>query len=124
MSWPHFTDEELFSPDTGTHKMDDTFMWRVENLRVAMNRSFVVTSGYRTPEHNEKVSHTGRTGPHTTGRAIDISVSGWGADVYKLVKLSIAQGFTGIGLNIKGEQWGRFVHLDDLEDPRPRIWTY
>jgi uncharacterized protein YcbK (DUF882 family) len=104
--------------------MSDIFMVRLEKLRTILGRSFVVTSGYRTPSHNNKVSHTGLTGPHTTGRAIDISVANWYEDVHKLVSVAIKLGFTGIGLNLKGEQSGRFVHLDDLKNNRPRIWTY
>lgn len=124
MPYPHFTDAELNSPDTGTHEMVDSFMWKVEKLRVDMGRSFIVTSGFRTPNHNAKVSHTGIAGPHTTGRAIDISVANWYGDVFKLVELAISIGFTGIGLNLKGEQSGRFIHLDDLTENRNRIWTY
>ena len=124
MPYPHFTDKELSSPDTGMHDMSDIFMVRLEKLRTIMGRSFIVTSGYRTPSHNDKVSHTGLTGPHTTGRAIDISVANWYEDVFTLVAAAMKLGFTGIGLNLKGEQSGRFVHLDDLKDNRPRIWTY
>ena len=124
MPYPHFTDKELSSPDTGSHDMSDIFMVRLEKLRTILGRSFVVTSGYRTPSHNNKVSHTGLTGPHTTGRAIDISVANWYEDVFTLVAAAMKLGFTGIGLNLKGEQSGRFVHLDDLKDNRPRIWTY
>ena len=34
-----------------------------------------ITSAYRCPEHNDKVSSTGLSGPHTTSKACDIHVS-------------------------------------------------
>tara|TARA_R110000824_G_scaffold75670_3_gene191883 strand:- start:495 stop:809 length:315 start_codon:yes stop_codon:yes gene_type:complete len=104
--------------------MDSEFMRKLEQLRVIMDRSFIVTSAYRSPEHNDKVSSTGLTGPHTTGRAIDISMASWYADAYILVAAAMKLGFTGVGVKMNGEQSGRFIHLDDLKDNRPRIWSY
>jgi hypothetical protein len=78
----------------------------------------------RCPEHNAKVSSTGYAGPHTTGRAIDIGVSHGRA--LELVRMALTSGFTGIGINQKGN--ARFIHLDDIPDgegqPRPTIWSY
>ena len=34
-----------------------------------------LTSFYRCPSHNDSVSSTGPTGPHTTGKSVDIHVS-------------------------------------------------
>lgn len=99
-------------------------MKRIELLRLAFGNPMIVSSAARCPKHNIDVSETGENGPHTTGRAIDFSVSG--ADARKLVHLAIEYGFTGIGVNQKGDK--RFVHVDDLADgigqPRPWIWTY
>jgi len=100
------------------------FMDRVQNLRNSLGKPMIVTSAARCPEHNSRVSRTGRTGPHTTGRAIDIGIEG--AYALKLVELALAHGFTGIGVNQKGA--GRFIHIDDLKfapgRPRPWIWSY
>jgi uncharacterized protein YcbK (DUF882 family) len=101
------------------------FMWRIERLRVVFGKPLKVSSGARCPEYNAKVSATrSRTGPHTTGRAIDFAVSH--ADADKLLGLSYQLGFTGRGVNQKGA--GRFVHFDDLPDapgqPRPHLWSY
>ena len=99
---------------------EQTFMDRIEALRVLASRPFVVRSAARCPQHNTAVSNTGSTGPHTTGRAIDIGING--AAAYDLVRLAIACGFTGIGIH------RQFIHLDDIADnaviPRPRIWSY
>lgn len=85
-----------------------------------------INSGYRCPAHNAKVSKTGESGPHTTGLAADIRISGKPA--YELVAKAIELGATGIGLHQHGPRESRFVHLDTLANsadyPRPVIWTY
>lgn len=98
---------------------DPAFMEKVEALRRLYNRPMPVTSAARCPAHNAKVSSTGTTGPHTTGRAIDIGVRG--ADALDLVRVALSLGgFTGIGVSQKGS--ARFIHFDDL--PRKAIWSY
>lgn len=122
----HFSDKELTCKcGCGRMKMDPGFMNKVEDLRVAIGRALVPTSAYRCPEYNAKISRTGASGPHTTGKAIDIAICG--EDAYKLVKLAMDFGFSGIGISQRGAHNGRFIHLDDLsfpDYPRPRIWSY
>lgn len=101
------------------------FMDKVQRVRDAYGRPMRVSSAARCPEHNAKVSATrSLTGPHTTGRAIDISVTH--KDAHRLLVIAVAQGFTGIGVNQKGG--ARFLHLDDLPEapgqPRPHVWSY
>lgn len=110
----------------GRDDMDPYFMGRLIGLREAYGASLPVTSAFRCPDHNGRVSATGRTGPHTTGRAADIRI--FGSAALRLVELAIAAGFTGIGVGQKGDHNSRIIHLDDLEPspsgPRPWIWTY
>lgn len=102
----------------------------LDALRHLYGKPMTITSGYRCPQHNEKVSSTGKTGPHTTGLAADIGVSGREAVVLLRLALSITnvQGsvFTGIGIQQKGA--GRFLHLDMIPDSashkRPWMWSY
>lgn len=104
-------------------EMNPQFMDKLDYLRGICGFPFVVTSAFRCPTHNNKVSLTGFSGPHTTGRAIDISVSHEKAYIF-LENVMKSGLFTGIGINQKGG--GRFIHLDDLthEYPRPRVWSY
>ena len=51
-----------------------------------------VTSGYRTPEHNRRVSRTGYEGPHTTGRAVDVAA--FGERALRIVRIALAHGFS------------------------------
>jgi zinc D-Ala-D-Ala carboxypeptidase len=123
--WPHFTRNEMKCKGNGECRMDPAFLDMLETLRLDSNMPLHVTSGYRSPEHNAKVSKTGLTGPHTTGRAVDIAISG--KDAWALLIDVFEFGFYGIGINQKGPVESRIIHLDILEAPdypRPRVWTY
>lgn len=124
MSWQFFTDDEMRCRcGCGRVAMNEEFMRRLIALREEMVFPFVVTSGYRCPEHNDRVSTTGPTGPHTTGRAVDIAV--YGGRAYRILAAAPRHGFTGIGVSQKGDS--RFLHLDDLifpAYPRPTVWSY
>jgi len=99
------------------------FVARLDYLRATLGIPLRITSGYRCPTHNKRVSSTGLNGPHTTGRAADIAV--YGADAFRLLREATSINITGIGLQQKGAQAGRYVHLDDLDtEPRPWVWTY
>jgi zinc D-Ala-D-Ala carboxypeptidase len=121
---PYFTNAEITCRCGCGMLPKPDFMEKVTRLRMKCAFPFPVTSAARCPEYNEKVSKTGRTGPHTTGRAIDIGVSHEKA--FMLMQRALEMGFTGLGVSQKGE--GRFIHLDDLmgEDgnARPRVWSY
>lgn len=123
--WEHFTLDEFKCKHCGENKMDPHFIDKLEALRLRSGIPLKVTSGYRCPEYNKKVSHTGLTGPHTTGHAADLAVSRHQAFAVLESAFKLG-GFTGIGVNQKGE--GRFLHLDDLEEPehapRPTVWSY
>ena len=56
--------------------MTDEFMEKIQLLRDKLGVPLKVTSGFRCPDHNAEVSATAsRTGPHTTGQAVDFAVS-------------------------------------------------
>lgn len=123
--WPNFTPAEMACKGSGRLLIVPEFMDRLQRLRDVYGRRMPVTSGYRSPEYNSAVSRTGRDGPHTHGRAVDVAVSG--GDALALVELALAYGMTGIGIAQHGPHAGRFIHLDDLGPPaapRPMIWSY
>jgi uncharacterized protein YcbK (DUF882 family) len=117
---PHFTSTELACKCGCGMLPAPDFMAKVQALRDELGFALPVTSAARCPAHNAAVSATGRAGPHTTGRAIDIGVRGDRA--VALVKAALNHGFTGIGIAQKGVS--RFIHLDDLQEGRPTIWSY
>ncbi len=123
--WPNFSADELRCRcGFGRADMNERFMDRLQAVRSVLGVPMRITSGFRCPDYNARVSSTGRNGPHTTGRAVDVAVSGETA--LKLVRIALAHGFTGIGVKQKGPHGGRFLHLDDLDAdyPRPSIWSY
>lgn len=118
----HFKIEEFDQKDGNCPaKMDADFLVKIDELRERCGFPLVITSGYRSPEYNKKVSSTGTTGPHTTGKAADIAVRGQKA--HTLLKHALELGFTGIGISQKGQS--RFIHLDTIEGTmRPWVWSY
>lgn len=131
--WPNFSIKEIAQHGPGHSNgktpviiMPDT-LDRLQLLRNYCGFPFRITSAYRSPEYNSKVSSTGEHGPHTTGRAFDINV--YGEKVNILIYFAHKVGFTGIGVKQKGPYASRFVHIDDLENhetngPRPWAWSY
>lgn len=122
--WQYFSMEELycqgFSCCNHSMHMDTEFMAVVVALRRELGFPFIVTSAFRCSTHNNKVSSTGFDGPHTTGKSIDILVRHEKA--FRLVESALRHGITGIGVKQRGSD--RFIHLDKLSSPRPRIWSY
>jgi len=122
--WRYFKLAEFACKHCGENRIDHQFVTELDDLRHHLGFALPVSSGYRCPEHNAKVSSTGRAGPHTTGRAVDIAVSHGLA--YTVLQAALMMKFTGIGINQKGG--GRFIHLDNLPNapgqPRPTLWSY
>ena len=79
-----------------------------------------ITSAYRCPEHNNNVSSTGLSGPHTTGKSVDIHVSN--SQHRKQLIDYFTNKVSGLGIA------KTFIHIDILtsdEVPhRPNCWLY
>jgi len=105
---------------SGEEFMDRSFLANLDALRHKCGFPFVITSGYRSPEYNDRVSSTGLTGAHTTGKAADIACSRENA--YTVLEQALEMGcFNGIGIQQKGD--GRFIHLDTVGTNK-RLWSY
>lgn len=122
--WANFTPAEMACRKTGVVMIRPSFMDELQVMRNRLNVPMVITSGYRSPEHNAAVSST-RTleGPHVSAQAVDVAVKF--GDAFTLVDLAIQMGFTGIGLRQHGNLNKRFVHIDKWEERvTARLWTY
>jgi len=111
--------------------MDDDTMDRLQLMRTKLHRPITISSGYRHITHPVEARKTDeegnpRGGPHYTGRAVDVAARG--AEAFQVLEMALEVGFTGIGIQQKGEK--RFIHLDDIQSfqkfhvPRPWIWSY
>ena len=122
----YFSQAEFTCTHCGEEQMLEAFVRKIDALRDAYGAPLSIASGFRCPVHNNAVSSTGLTGPHTTGCAADIHVVGSGA--HQLMKLAFITGFSGVGVAQKGSHNSRFLHLDVLEAgegrPRPWVWSY
>ena len=126
--WTYFSLEELKChcgecKSTG-NEMDNQFMQMMVIIRQKVEFPLPVTSGYRCPVYNNKVSSSGFHGAHTLGKAMDVAVRG--VQALAVLKEALALNIGGIG--IKQKESNRFIHLDSCTPadglPRPMIWSY
>jgi uncharacterized protein YcbK (DUF882 family) len=121
MNWEQFKNfsENEFRCKCGCGKalMQQGFMEKLQELRTAYGKPMVISSGYRCPKHPVEAKKSA-PGTHSEGLACDVAVLG--ADAHQLLKLAMAMGFTGIGVNQKGA--GRFLHLDTRQGAM--VWSY
>lgn len=120
--WPHIDPaKEWACHGDGTLLVVPEFMDRFEDLRTRVGFALPINSGYRSPAYNLKVASSGDDGPHTTGQAADIRVSGHEALIVLAAAMQL--GFMGLGLQQKGPQISRYIHLDTAR-LAPALWTY
>jgi len=123
MSLKYFKLSEFDSPDApGSGKnMKKVFLKKIDKARDIAGVSFIITSGFRTPQHNESLKEQGyKASPnssHLKGSAADISCSDSGTRE-KIVNGLIMAGFTRIGIS------STFIHCDTDTDKKDAIWLY
>lgn len=132
MEWANFEYREFSCSHCGANHMSTSVIDDLQELRSYCPFSFIITSGYRCPEHPIEAAKPA-PGPHNTGLAVDILLS----HQYALKALRHAVSsvdkdgnavWSGVGLNQRGNISKRILHLDQCEEtpsrPRPHIWTY
>jgi uncharacterized protein YcbK (DUF882 family) len=110
-----FDKSEFNCQYTGENKMTPEFLEKLDRLRETCGFPFVITSGYRSPDHPIEAAKDS-PGTHSQGIAADIAVTS-AARRHTLINYAFQQGFTGIGVDSK------FIHLD-IRDTVPVLWTY
>lgn len=118
--YKNFTKEEMSCRETGENLMQKEFMDKLQELRNRLGFPLVITSGFRSVKHSVEAKKP-KGGMHTKGLACDIKCHSNTA--YKIVKVALEIGFTGIGINQKGAT-GRFVHLDLRPKNEALIYSY
>ena len=120
--YKYFSEDELKCRHTGQCDMDWAFMQTIERIRERCGFPFKVSSAYRSIEHPIEAAKD-NPGAHTTGKAMDILVSG--EQAMTLIKIAIEEGINRIGVAQKGDRASRFIHLDmDNSRATPRVWSY
>ena len=122
------SDEMMCHCGCGKSDMDPEFMRMLQELREIAGFPFRINSAFRFLKHNADVSsHKVKAGIHTFGKACDISVKTVSTtQALHIIKQAQEIGFTGFGLNLKGERKGRFIHIDNRGEDfsPPAVWTY
>lgn len=116
---PFFERHEFDSPDQpgSGENMKMRFMKKLIKARINANTAFIITSGYRTKDHNKKVGGVADSA-HTKGLAADV-LARTSHIRYKIVRAALQAGFTRIGIA------ETFIHLDDdTSKTQDVIWTY
>ena len=111
----YFSSSEFDCQHTGENRMEQAFLDKIDALRESCGFPFVITSGYRSPDHPlEAVKEI--PGTHAQGIAADIKITN-SAQRYTIIREALAHGFTGLGVA------GDFIHVD-TRGTVPVIWTY
>ena len=118
--WCNFTPDEVKCSHCGELKINSDIMDLLQQARNDLG-PLSITSGYRCSEHNNNISSTGLNGPHTTGKALDISVKD--SKHRKELITYFAPKVPGLGIAKS------FIHIDILTaedgfEMRPNSWVY
>lgn len=111
----HFYDSEF--RNSSDMKMDVILIDKLQALRDIVGHPMTISSGVRTEAENSAAGGS-KNSMHLTGKAVDISISGWsGEKKFKFLKAAFGIGFSGIA------QGKTFIHLD-VRGGSPSTWTY
>jgi uncharacterized protein YcbK (DUF882 family) len=115
----YFNYSEFDSPDVqgSGQMMDKTLLEMLDEVRDKFDKPIHITSGFRTPAHNEAVGGV-ETSSHLKGLAVDISCTN-SKDRFDLINCLLDVGFSRIGVG------DTFIHADiDQDKTQGIIWTY
>jgi len=119
LKYKYFELFEFASPDEpgSENKMKKDFIQKLDKARDIAGVPFIITSAYRTENHNREVG--GRIGSsHCKGLAVDLLYNG-SRDRYLILNALLKVGINRIGLGKS------FIHCDvDLDKDENVIWTY
>ena len=102
---PHFAEKEFACRCCGMVIVSMELVTKLEEMRQAMGKPIIVSSGYRCPRHNRAVGGAINS-YHMKGLAADIHVVGYTAE--QLAALAFRFGFDGIGVYRRGN----YIHVD------------
>ena len=92
--WKNFSAREMACKGTGSLVVDETALDKLQELRDKLGVPLLVTSAYRSPEHNKKVGGA-KESYHMKGVAFDIRMENQDPHAFELAAREV--GFRGIG---------------------------
>lgn len=104
-AWPDFKPSEMACRGTGKLKIDTEAMDKLQELRTFLGKPILVTSAYRSPEHNRAVGGAKKS-QHLLGRAFDCMMTNHDPAAFEAAARHV--GFTGFGFYEKHN----FIHID------------
>jgi hypothetical protein len=110
--WKSFSPREIACKGTGKLVVDTEAMDILQRLRTNLGKPLILTSAYRSPEHNRKVGGA-KASKHMEGVAFDVRMDNH--DPHTFEAAARAAGFSGFGYYPKSG----FMHIDTAE---PRSW--
>ena len=115
----YFTRKELECKCCGQCLISDDLLGRLNQAREMAGIPFIITSGYRCQNHNDKVGGKPNSA-HTTGQAVDIAFKN-SNQCFKILKALYDAGFKRIGINFAKS----FIHCDvDCSKPQDVLFKY
>lgn len=115
----YFNYTEFDSPDVqgSGQLMNENLLQMLDEVREKFDKPIHITSGFRTPAHNDDVGGTEKSS-HLKGLAVDIFCNN-SIDRFDLINCLLDVGFSRIGIA------DTFIHADiDLDKVQDVIWTY
>lgn len=115
----YFNYSEFDSPDVqgSGQLMDKTLLEMLDEVREIVGEPIIITSGFRTPAHNEAVGGA-ENSSHLKGLAVDIACDN-SIDRFDLINCLLDVGFSRIGVA------KTFIHADiDPDKSNGVMWTY
>lgn len=117
--WRFFSPAEIACRGTGMVMLTPAAIHALDcldALRERMGHPLIVSSGYRSPEHNRRVGGAPAS-KHMEGIAFDISMAN--VDPHRFEREAKALGFRGIGLYPPQKPSGgrNFIHIDTRQTP-------
>lgn len=115
----YFKYDEFDSPDKlGSGKnMNYGLLEMIDKARALYGKPIIVTSGFRTESHNEKVGGV-ESSSHLKGLAVDVACVR-SKDRFEMLTALLEVGFNRIGVA------STFIHVDiDKNKSQNVIWTY
>lgn len=90
----------------GFNNLTDPLVLKLDQLQKQLKGSFTITSGYRTMEEEMSLAGGVKHSQHLTGKAVDITRTGYKETPEQVEKIARSLGFTGIGF------YDDHLHLD------------